>query len=150
MIRVLVTAFFLSQPVCALAEALPALYDVFGIESDDMLNVRSGPSTDFDIIGKLEPDVTGIELIDTDEPGDWGLINFEDRSGWVSLQYMRRASGQQVDGLPSNLICTGTEPFWSFSLDQGNSAEFERTDSKTIFENILSTAHPFMSVSCRF
>lgn len=48
------------------------------------LNVRSGPGTNFDVIGSIKDgDVVNIYAIH----GDWGKI---DQNGWVHMDYLRR------------------------------------------------------------
>lgn len=118
-------------PMAALAQNLPALYDVSGVAVSDTLNVRSGPSTAFDVIEKLRPDAENLEVVDTDPSGEWGLINVREQSGWVALRFMKRQSWQPDDGLPTALACYGTEPFWSFDVGQDKSATFSEPDRAT-------------------
>jgi len=122
----------------ALAQSLPALYDVTGVSRDDTLNLRAGPSIGFQVIGKLQPGATGIEVVDTDSSGDWGLINIGERPGWVALRYLVRAPGQPAQGPPRNLSCSGTEPFWSFGLAPDRSASLTRLDGEIAFDNVLA------------
>ncbi|MEO0370426.1 MAG: SH3 domain-containing protein, partial [Pseudomonadota bacterium] len=88
-------------------------------------NVRTGPSTEFDVIEKLSANAQGLEVVDLDKTGEWGLINVKDVSGWVSLRFMQRQTGQDEEGLPRSLACYGTEPFWSFNVAPDLSATFE-------------------------
>ncbi|MEM7731738.1 MAG: SH3 domain-containing protein [Pseudomonadota bacterium] len=124
MIRV-TTCLLLVVPTAALAQGLPALYDVVGVSENDTLNVRVGPSTQFDIVSKLPPDAEGLEVVDLDKTGEWGLINIEEMSGWVSLTFMKRQAGQVEDGLPRAFACYGTEPSWSFDVAPDLSASFK-------------------------
>lgn len=105
-------------PAMAAAETgWPALYDVVGVAGDDVLNVRAGPGADFDKLGSLPTDATGIEVVAVNDTGNWGLVNLDERSGWVSLTYMRRLSGQEEGAFPALAQCYGTEPFWDLERD---------------------------------
>lgn len=119
--------FFIST--AAVAQTLPALYDVDGVAVSDTLNVRTGPSTEFDVIDKLSPDAEGLEVVDLDKTGEWGLINVKEMSGWVSLKFMKRQGGQVEEGLPRAFACFGTEPFWSFTVAPDLSATFEEPNA---------------------
>jgi uncharacterized membrane protein len=129
--------FLILWPVAAFSQTLPALYDVDGVAASDKLNVRAGPSTDFDIINKLAPDADGLEVIDTDKSGDWGLINVQEQAGWVSLKFMKRQSGQPDSGLPRAFSCYGTEPFWSFTVEPNLSAKFSEPEAETEIEALV-------------
>ncbi len=124
-------------PLAATAQTLPALYDVNGVAATDTLNVRTGPSTEFDIIDKLAPDAEGLEVVDIDKTGEWGLINVAEQSGWVALRFMRRQNGQPNNGLPSAFACFGTEPFWSFDVAQDLSATFKEFEQETQIASLV-------------
>ncbi|MEL7252607.1 MAG: SH3 domain-containing protein [Pseudomonadota bacterium] len=124
MIRTFAAILFLI-PAMAFGQTLPALYDVNGVAVSDTLNVRTGPSTQFDVIEKLAPDAEDLEVVDLDKTGEWGLINVKETSGWVSLKFMKRQAGQVEEGLPRAFACYGTEPFWSFTVAPDLSATFD-------------------------
>lgn len=52
-----------------------------------VLNVRSGPGTDFRVIGKISE---GAEVQVLETHGDWSWI--EPKGGWVATKYLERAS----------------------------------------------------------
>jgi hypothetical protein len=80
--------------------SLPALFDVTGVASGDVLNLRAEPSAQATIIGSFPADATGIEVIATDSSGRWGQVNAVERAGWASLAYLARQPGQgQAMGL---------------------------------------------------
>jgi len=135
MIRALLF-LLLFAPGWAMAGQFPAIYDVTGVAETDTLNVRSGPATDFRVIGKLAPDATGVEVVDINDDGDWGLIITGEQSGWVALRFMARQPGQPETGLPERLSCSGTEPFWSFRLAADGTAEFSRPDITVAFNSV--------------
>ncbi|SLN32982.1 SH3 domain-containing protein [Roseisalinus antarcticus] len=99
---------------------LPALFDVAGVAADDTLNVRSGPGTDSPVIGELAPDRQGVEIVSTDASGNWGLMNLEERAGWVSLAYMARQAGDWFASASTVAGCFGTEPFWGLTVSPGS------------------------------
>jgi uncharacterized membrane protein len=115
------------------AESFPALYDVTGVASDDVLNVRTGPAASNPIIGALSYHATGVEVIRLSDAGTWGLVNAEDRTGWVSMRFLRRQVGQEGWDFPARASCFGTEPFWDVKLRRGNPVEFTRAGDPTEF-----------------
>lgn len=127
----------------AAAQDLPALYDVTGVASDDVLNVRDAPQASANRIGTLAPDSAGIEVIATQ--GGWARVNTAERSGWASLSFLVRQPGQWGDGLPAPQSCFGTEPFWSLDLTEGE-ATFDVPDAGTqtgpITLRIAATGRP--------
>lgn len=138
MIRAALLCLLVLAPSLAAAQALPALYGVTGVADGDTLNVRAGPSTRFEVLSKLPPDAVGIEVVDTDDSGKWGLINIGEGAGWVALDYMARRPGQPDDRLPDDLICSGTEPFWSFRLTPDDKATFTRDETETALPSVLT------------
>lgn len=136
MIRWLWVLLFLI-PAIVHAQNLPALYDVEGVAGNDKLNVREGPSTEFRIVDKLAPDAEGLEVVDIDKSGKWGLINVNEQSGWVALRFMKRQPRQSDQGLPRAFTCYGTEPFWSFNVAQDQSATFSEPDGKTDIASLV-------------
>ncbi len=71
MIRVLAFCL-LWLPGLALAQSFPALYDVTGVASDDVLNVRAAPNANAQVIAALGPKATQVEVVRTDTSGHWG------------------------------------------------------------------------------
>ncbi len=104
----------------ATADDLPQLFDVTGVASDDVLNIRTGPTAQAPAIGGLAPDARGIEVTARDSRGTWGRINTGEGTGWVFLRYMA-ARGVHIDNynLPVGLRCFGTEPFWNLTHADG-------------------------------
>ncbi|KIC35999.1 SH3 domain-containing protein [Leisingera sp. ANG-M7] len=117
---------FLAMP--AAAQEFPALHNVTGVASDDVLNIRSAPSAGSEIIGTLAPDQTGVEVVLADGSGKWGLVNSGEQSGWAALRYLDRISSSNWHEQPEQALeCFGTEPFWSLTLDEA--ASFSTPDS---------------------
>ena len=109
MIRALLAAAFLAT--AAQAQELPALYDVYDVASDDVLNVRAGRSGSSDIIGALTPNAKNIEVVRSQD--GWALVNFGEQAGWVWMRYLKAAVEQPLHGYPAQ--CFGAEPFWSLT-----------------------------------
>lgn len=114
-------AFLLAGPVSAAQEyILPTLFDVQDVAADDVLNIRETPDAMAPIIGTLAHDATGIEVMGTDRSGQWGRVNTGERGGWVSMRFLTyRSDVWQPEKLPAGLTCGGTEPFWSFTEQDG-------------------------------
>ncbi|PIB24533.1 hypothetical protein BFP76_04855 [Amylibacter kogurei] len=106
--------------------ALPALFSVSGISSDDVLNVRSGPSAKFRDLGDLKLG-TKIEVTQIAPNGQWARIIWNERNAWVSNRFLTHVPTQQLlnTKLPANLQCFGTEPFWNLKMVQGKEITFE-------------------------
>jgi uncharacterized membrane protein len=102
---------FLGGAGLAVAQNFPALFDVTGVAADDVLNVRERPDGHSPKIGALAYDQKSVEVLSLSEDGKWGLVNTDERSGWVAMRFLRRDDTATAN-LPANLVCTGTEPFW--------------------------------------
>lgn len=92
----------------------PALYRVTDVAATDVLNVRSGPGVEHQIIGSFAPGQTGVEVVGTTQDRRWGRVILGETSGWSSMRYLTRTGPDWNAGLPTPLYCSGTEPFWSF------------------------------------
>jgi hypothetical protein len=67
---------------------------VWGVQPDDVLNVRAGPGVSNPIITTLDPNQQGVRRFDVTEfDGDdrWGVIEVADGAGWVNLAFVRPA-----------------------------------------------------------
>ncbi len=110
-----------AHPALATREyILPTLFNVDGVAANDVLNVRARPDASSPIIGTLAPDAQDIEVVEEDETARWGRINLREDSGWVSMRYLAYQVGVWEEGrIPPNMMCLGTEPFWSLRHDNG-------------------------------
>ncbi|TBN40460.1 peptide-binding protein [Paracoccus subflavus] len=108
----LVLSLVLTGPAFATQEySLPTLFDVLGVASDDVLNIRAEPNASAPIVGTLAPDARGIEVVE--ERRNWGRINTGGGTGWVSMRYLSYRTDVWLPGeLPPAFRCLGTEPFW--------------------------------------
>ena len=80
----------LAQP----RDPLPT-YKVAFVEEDDVLNVRTGPSTDYDAIGAIPPTAQGVKIMGVCED-EWCPIVHRNTRGWVNRYYLI-AEQQQPD-----------------------------------------------------
>lgn len=103
---------------------LPALFTVTGVDWDDVLNLRAEPDAAAAIAGTLQPGSMDVEVLSLSPDGQWGLVPLGEGSGWVAMRFLVRQR-EAPTPLPRPLLCRGTEPFWSLTLDsQGH--VFER------------------------
>jgi hypothetical protein len=63
------------------------VYKVTNVRSDDVLNVRAGPSEDFDIVGALLPGTRGI-AITAECQSRWCPVQHSAATGWVNSAYL--------------------------------------------------------------
>lgn len=106
------------------AAADPSYWRVTGVAADDTLNVRAGPSAGTQDIGDLFPGTGGIEVGALDASGKWGRIVWQEGDGWVAMRFLAPDAVPKIagTGLPSGLLCSGTEPFWSLRLAEGSAS----------------------------
>lgn len=107
------------------ADPVPALYDVTGVAADDVLNVRAEPLASSGVIGTLAPDAVGVEVVDLTFGGGWGRVNVNEVSGWVSMRYLQQQPDAEDVWMTPRFICSGNEPFWSLTVEQGVGAQFQ-------------------------
>ena len=129
MIRLVLVLLAMALPAAAqdIARDLPALHEVTGVRADDVLNVRASPSASSPILFTLAPGQRDVEVVRVEQDGsgrDWGLVSGGERSGWASMRFLARTTPVDLPWLPA-LMCSGTEPFWSFALDRSNDALYE-------------------------
>jgi uncharacterized protein YgiM (DUF1202 family) len=64
----------------------PAFRCVVGVASNDVLNVRSGPSASYAIVGRLANHACFVEVIA--KHGRWFKITKDGTTGWVNSRYL--------------------------------------------------------------
>lgn len=122
----LAAALVLAPSIVA-AQDFPALYGVSGVATDDVLNIRAEPNAQAEIIGEFAADRQDVEVVASGPDGSWGQVNAGEQSGWASLSFLERQPDQPAGEPIARLSCSGTEPFWSFSID-GDEATFGAPD----------------------
>lgn len=128
MIRVLI--FLLMLPAAAWAQDWPSLHNVKGVSTNDTLNVRAAPTTSSDIVGQLASTQTNVEVVTKSPDGNWGQINVNELSGWVSMRFLSDPEPRGANHYP--LACFGTEPFWSLEIGSNGTVIYESLDGETI------------------
>lgn len=120
MLRFTLVFMLLAHPALATQEyILPTLFDVTGVATDDVLNIRETPDATAPVIGALAPDATRIEVVQ--EQDGWGQVNSGERAGWVSMRFLSYRTDVWHDGtVPDGFACFGTEPFWDVRIDGGD------------------------------
>lgn len=127
LIRCFLVLWLSAVPAFATVDGWPALHDVIGVAAEDSLNIRAEPDATSEVIGLLEAEAVGVEVIRPSEDMSWGLVSTGERMGWVFLSYLARHPGQW-DGLyPDFTTCSGTEPFWHL-VRTGAGLEFSGLD----------------------
>jgi hypothetical protein len=85
---------------------------VVGVAADDVLNLRSGPGADFEVVAELEPRATGLVATghnrSLDEGGFWNEVRVGDDGGWVNAAFV--AQPGQVDDITSEVAATPDRP----------------------------------------
>lgn len=100
------------------------LYDNLGISSvDSYLNIRSEPSEDGDIIGKMTSKSAG-EILETSEDGKWYKIKSGPVTGYVSADYILTGQAAKDEALQV------AELMAIVSTDRLNAREQPTQDSK--------------------
>jgi Bacterial SH3 domain/Peptidase M15 len=67
--------------------AVEPSYVVANVERGDVLNVRSGPSTEFDVVAALPPGSRGVSITGACRSG-WCPVQHRGASGWVNRTYL--------------------------------------------------------------
>lgn len=77
------------QPEYVLAESARSLWTVSTVSSN--LNLRAGPSTDYDVVGKLSK---GTQVTawgySTDGPSNWIVVEYNGQYGWACTDYLQQ------------------------------------------------------------
>ena len=67
-------------------------YSVAGIVGNDTLNVRSGPSSNYQVVARLPNGFSGVQIVGPpvmNGATEWVQITFNNRSGWVTKGYLK-------------------------------------------------------------
>lgn len=114
-----------------LAFAAPLSYSVLGVDANDTLALRAGPSASAQKLADIPADAEGLRTTGrTTASGDWIELRYEGQRGWVSARYLAFGPAGGIQ-LPALLRCSGTEPFWSVDVSpQRTKAELNFLDRK--------------------
>jgi SH3-like domain-containing protein len=75
-------------PVAAPLAATDITYRVVGVEADDVLNIRVGPSVEYPVIGAIPPTGRGVRLIGACH--GWCPVRYHGARGWVHGRFLAR------------------------------------------------------------
>lgn len=97
-------------------------FQVIDVASNDVLNIRSEPSANSDIIGEIPFDAPLVEVNGISEDGKWSRVNAIEAVGWVRNRYLAPAIVELLQGttLPVGLICQSEEPFDSIHISRAD------------------------------
>ena len=95
-------------------------YCVTGIFSPDVLNVRGGPATDFNIVYELEQGECGISLTNNNPVRGWRTITVAGVNGWVASNFITVR-----DPGPGVVCVQGVALGETLNLRTGPGVEFE-------------------------
>ncbi len=59
----------------------------YTVTPDNNLNMRAGPGTDYDVLGKV-PAGTGVTALGANEDGSWVVVNYDGKYGWLKTEYL--------------------------------------------------------------
>lgn len=126
-------------PVLAMAQDLPAAFQVTGVSQGDALNIRAEPSASSEILGEIGPYGFNIEVLSLSPDRKWGKVGLPEGNGWVAMRYLEPVPAQDPHLIPRPLSCMGAEPFWSVSL-YPRGAEYNSPDTGVVPMTVLQEA----------
>ena len=86
------------RPAAPSFAGLAPSFKVAGVDDDDVLNVREGPSADYDAIGEIPPQAEGVTISGPCQL-EWCPIVHRNLKGWVNRYYLveeNRSDGGRV------------------------------------------------------
>lgn len=116
------------------AQDLPAVYNVNNVAANDVLNIRRAPDAGAEIMGSYPPYSINIEVLEISPDGKWGMVGLGEGNGWVNLSYLEPSTTYSEYEVPMPLVCSGTEPFWTFGIYPGGSEYIEMGDERRDLE----------------
>lgn len=75
------------------------VYRIVFVEEGDVLNARSGPGVDNDVVGTLSPDEYGIAITGRGQLSSgstWVPVSASGTAGWVNSRFLKDASDEQA------------------------------------------------------
>lgn len=106
-------------------EPVPVVYSVTGVSTDDVLWVRADPKASAVPLNALAPgapvSVFGMAS------ADWAEVWVGQTVGYVNVAYLTPGGGVTTpSGLQLDILCRGTEPFWSFDINADRAVTYTR------------------------
>jgi len=126
-----------SEPLIAAIEMADTgrHFKVSGVASDDVLNIRSEPSSDSQILGFFSHDAQLVEVSDTSADGKWSMVSFGEGSGWVRNKFLAPQTIYVFPGtrIPIGLTCYTSEPETRIDFND-TTATVRGTDYEQVLE----------------
>ena len=96
----------------------PFHFRVVDVASDDVLNIRSEPNANSQIIGEIPFDAELVEVSGVSADGKWSRVNAVEAVGWIRNRYLAPTMVEflQDTSLPVGLVCQSEEPFSSIQI----------------------------------
>ena len=94
-------------------------FRVSGVAANDVLNIRSAPDAETQILGMFAPDAGFIEVIEDSADGKWSRVNVGEGTGWVRRKFLMPVPVVTFypTNIPVGLVCASTEPFISVQFN---------------------------------
>src|SRR5262249_56814541 len=98
---------WLANPTpCILSQFIPPAaahenvhtYRVVSVALGDVLNLRSGPSPAYSVVGAIPPGGRGVRLVGHCQA--WCPVSYNGTSGWVNRAYLAREPASEEPALP--------------------------------------------------
>lgn len=95
-------------------------FRVFGVASNDVLNVRVLPNAVSPIVAILLPDTPLLEVFSVSDDGKWFEVNAEEGTGWIRNKFVEEleVSVFPETNVPDQLSCFASEPFIDAQFDK--------------------------------
>jgi uncharacterized protein YcbK (DUF882 family) len=98
------------------AQPIQKAFMVANVDSDDVLNVRQGPSTEYDVVAELKPGTRGVTMTGACQ-SEWCPVEHQTRTGWVNRMYLTSETMSRDDKLP--LVPVSQRSVTDYSRDRG-------------------------------
>ncbi len=118
MVSWLLSAHFSAAQEVQVYEVNHIYFKVTDVRDDDVLNIRAGPSAQYDIVGRYLPRESLVEVLGVTQDQKWALVNILEGVGWTSMRYLAPISPvtYKTSNVPFALRCSGGEPNWIATL----------------------------------
>jgi hypothetical protein len=131
----------------------PSLYVVANVGRDDVLNVRSGPSADFDVVAELQPGSRGVSITGSCQ-SQWCPVQHETITGWVNRTYLANDEPPSADASTIHDVAGRHSPALSdpsyaprSCLTPPARALLERVEDKFGLVKLVSTCRPGATIA---
>lgn len=117
------------------------LFKVANVRSDDVLNVRRGPSADFDIVGELPPGSRGIAITSACR-AQWCPVKHLATSGWVNSAFLAPEAAPEKVASPDTAALRDSPEAPRSCLTAAARALLDRIEQQFGPVQVISTCRP--------